>query len=555
MEPWGEAELLECLLRPAAAVLAELQARQLTHRAIRPANLFRAGPGHKVVLGCAWAMAPAAMQPAVFEPPYSAMCHPAGRGEGSIADDVYALGVTLLSLALGRVPHAEISATDLIRRKLELGSFQALTNGQRLSPMIADLVRGMLAEDPEHRPAPALLADPQAARSRRVAARPPRRAQRPLEVGSAQVWDARSLAYAIATDSGEGARLLRSGAIDHWLRRGLGDASIAARVDEAVRPRSYDIEPERGSADAHLVMRAVAMLDPLAPICWGGLSLWPDGLPWLLAAEDTQDGAAAGLLHQLVASEAMATWGSLRPGRSDAQLLRMEARRQAAFLRQPGWTGGLAVLRYALNPLLPCRSPMLREHRVVGLEDLLPALEAAATRAGDTDQHPLDRELVSFIAARADHRVIGQLATLGERLSPMLAAIAQLRVLALLQARLQTGPVPALAARLGALGMPALLSWRNRARREQRRAALAGATSSGDLPALLALLDDPAARGVDAQEAAAAEAELRRLDAELARLAADNDRRAEVARLIGQEAVRAVGGIALAAAAVAAVIG
>ena len=74
MEPWGEAELLECLLRPAAAVLAELQARQLTHRAIRPANLFRAGPGHKVVLGCAWAMAPAAMQPAVFEPPYSAMC-------------------------------------------------------------------------------------------------------------------------------------------------------------------------------------------------------------------------------------------------------------------------------------------------------------------------------------------------------------------------------------------------------------------------------------------------------------------------------------------------
>ena len=119
-------------------------------------------------------------QPALFEPPYSAMCLPSGRGDGSIADDVYALGVLLLCLALGRAPLAQLDDSAILRRKLELGTYAALAGDERLPPIIGDLVRGMLAEDPEHRPTPTLLLDPASARGRRVAARPPRRAQRPI---------------------------------------------------------------------------------------------------------------------------------------------------------------------------------------------------------------------------------------------------------------------------------------------------------------------------------------------------------------------------------------
>ena len=189
------------MLRPAAHVLEHLHERGMTHRGIRPDNVFQTAPGQPIVLGTAWTAPPAMAQPALFEPPYSAMCLPAGRGDGSIADDVYALGVLLLCLALGRTPLAQLD--DAVRSSAaswRLGTYAALAGDERLPPIVGDLVRGMLAEDPEHRPTPTLLLDPASARGRRVAARPPRRAQRPIDLGGGEVWDARSLAYALAIE-------------------------------------------------------------------------------------------------------------------------------------------------------------------------------------------------------------------------------------------------------------------------------------------------------------------------------------------------------------------
>ena len=224
---WHDLDLLHNLLRPVAHALERLHARHVTHRGIRPANLFRARADEMVTLGCAWAAPAASLQPAIFEPPYVAMCLAGGRGEGSIADDVYALGVTLLVLATGRVPMAGMDDATIIRRKLEMGSFAALAEGERLSPAIGDLIRGMLAEDPDHRPPPVLLADPAAARARRVAARPPPRAQRSVQLGAIAATNLRMLSRAIAAEPVDGVRLLRSGAVELWLRRSLGDSTTA----------------------------------------------------------------------------------------------------------------------------------------------------------------------------------------------------------------------------------------------------------------------------------------------------------------------------------------
>ncbi|MEJ1979251.1 MAG: hypothetical protein WDN49_27210 [Acetobacteraceae bacterium] len=149
---------------------------------------------------------------------------------------------------MGENPLAELGEETIIRRKLEIGSFATIVGTHRLPVAIAELVRGMLADDPEHRPSPALLGDPMAARARRIAARPPRAgAQKAIEIGSSQIWTARELAHAILREPDQGAALLRTGVVDRWLRRSIGDTAMASRMDEVSRVRDVSSVAEEGA--------------------------------------------------------------------------------------------------------------------------------------------------------------------------------------------------------------------------------------------------------------------------------------------------------------------
>ncbi len=545
---WREAELLNCLLRPAAAALERLHARHVTHRNIRPANLFRATSGAPVTLGCGWAAPPASLQPALFEPPYTATCLPNGRGEGSLADDVYALGVTLLCLAIGRLPMEGLDDDAIVRRKLEVGSFAALVGEERLPSGIADIIRGMLAEDPDHRPPPVLLADPAAARARRVAARPAQRAQVALDMDAGPVWNARVLAHSIATNPEQGARLLRSGVVDRWLRRSLGDSALAARLDEARRQRGGDTAAEEARADALLVTRAAAALDPLAPLCWQGMRLWPDALGPVLAGAGN-DEVRCHSLQEMIDAEALAAWAAMRPERGDPLPLRGEAHQLRALMRAKGPGGGLRRLRYALNPLLRCTSPSLEGRMVVRLADLLTSLEAAA--ANPSQPLPIDAEIAAFMAARHEQRIDGDLALLatGDR-----AALAQLRLLAALQQRDRIVALPGIAAWLKPQLIPALAVWHSRQRRTVMQGALEDAGKAGNLPGMLAVIEDPTQREIDAREAKVAADGVAAIDAELARLLSQNAARTETARRIGEECALASALCCLAVATMAAVL-
>ncbi len=354
--PWREADLIACVLAPAATALGALQMRGLTHRAINPANLFRAGPRDPVTLGPFWAAPPASQQPAVYEPPYMARCLPMGRGEGCIADDVYALGVTMLALALGRVPLAGTDENVILYRKLEIGSFAALTADADLPPLLSDLLRGMLAEDPDHRPSPALLLRPEQARSRRVAARPPRRAQVPFNLGGMPVWSAREMALGLGLQPERGAALLRSGEVERWLRRSLGDPQLGMRVEEVTRRSAAD-----GADDPRLqglmVMRSVAAIDPLAPLVWRGVAVQPDGIGPALATGTPEVRAA---LEEVVAAEAVGHFCTASYRRQNQTGLREEQREWRAWLATRGPAGGHNRLSYGMNPMLACASPLAR---------------------------------------------------------------------------------------------------------------------------------------------------------------------------------------------------
>jgi len=558
MPPWSETDLLELVLRPAAMGLLALLEHRVTHRAIRPDNLFRGARRAPITLGAAWAAPPASLQPVIFEPPYVAMCPALARGDGSIADDVYALGVTLLTLALGHLPMPGLSDADVIRRKLELGSFAALVGEARLAPGLVDLVRGMLAEDPEHRPAPALLADLAAARARRVAARPPRRAQRPLDLGGAAVWNARMLAHAVALAPERAVRLLGTGEIERWLRRGLGDATLAVRMEELMAVHAAERSGGDRQADALLALRCVAVLDPLAPLCWGRLVLWPDGLGTGLAAALAAPAGPPGRrelddFETLVTGEITSRWAAMRPERCSLAALRADAVLHRGLLKVRGWAGGLPRLAYVLVPLLACRSPLLGGGLVMQPTDLLAALEAAAGRPDLRRQMPLDREITAFIAARGDAGLASELAALADA-APIAASLIQLNVLASLQDRAGGTSSPGLAGWLAEQVAPAVAGWHNKRRRQSVETRLAEASRAGLLAAMRAVLHDGPARDADQRGYAAALAAVRAIDGQLAALDAGSRTRGGAARRICREVIAAGGALAVTAATVAALL-
>jgi hypothetical protein len=551
---WSESELLDCVLRPVARVLEHLQQRSVTHRNIRPDNVFQAVPGQPVVLGVAWT-APAAMaQPALFEPPYSAMCLPTGRGDGSIADDVYARGVLLVCLALGRIPHRNLDEQAVISRKLSLGTYAALAGDDRLPPIIGDLVRGMVAEDPEHRPTPTLLLDPASARGRRVAARPPRRAQRPFTIANRDVWDARSLAYTMAGEPEAGINALRSGILEYWLRRSLGDAQLASHVEELVRQRNVDAAPGDPDTGSPLLMRAICLLDPLAPLCWRGIALWPDGIGPALGAAMGTDSDTTSRLQDIIAYEEIGNWAAMRADRCDFAMLRVESRQQRSWLQQRGKDNGVQRLTYLLNPLLPCASPLVANRWVARLADLMVALEDVAGRVDHNQTDPVDAHIAAFIAARLERRVDSEVVDADSK-SEEVQCLAPLRLLAQIQARLRSGPLPALAGWLADRVGPAIARWHNRQRRGEVRERVTAMVPHGHLTPMLAVLEDPAGRSADVRGARAAETTLMRIDRELSEIANGAAVRSAAAFKVGQEIAAGIGLAALATVLVVAALG
>jgi hypothetical protein len=542
LTPWNEAALIDHVLRPAARVLDILHSRGLTHRAIRLNNVFQAAPGQPVTLGAAWAAPPAMHQPALFESPYHAMCHPAGRGEGTIAEDVYALGVLLLVLAGGRIPLGKLDDTALIRWKLDLGSFAALSRESSMSGFVADLVRGMLAEDPDHRPLPGLLLDPANARARRVAARPARRSQRPLMLGDIAVFDARTLGFALLKDEKKAIQALRSGIVTQWLRRGMGDAGLASAIEDVVRDRLPD--PGHGArSEALLVMRTIATINPRMPLCWRGVALFPDGVPGVVGDAIASQGNLTAVVEELLVQDVIAGWllaaAGSRP--SDLPLASLEVSSSRHFL-QAGGEGGLLRMFYALNPLLPCRAAGMSAHWILSNGELLLFFERTAT--ADTPGL-IDLDIATFIAARAERRIETRVNSLLPKINGESARAAELVLLRDMQARYHPHTLPGLAKWAAARLQPVLEQWHYRPRRDALAARLETLSSEGFLAPLLALVEDTAGRSADRAGAGQAARERAAIEAELAAIEAGEAPRVQEAERFGQAATGALGLMAL----------
>ncbi len=511
-DPLPESEVIARMIAPVADLLEALHGLGITHRAIRPTNMFMSREqGGPAVLGECVSTPPAFDQPPVFESIQSLQAMPAGRGSGTRADDIYALGVTALALFIGRDPGEGRDAATLLTERMERGSYATLTAAHRLPAGLREALRGMLEDRPELRwtvdDLRSWLAE---RRLKTVHHAHLDRAQRAFAFAGRSHYHPRTLAQALAADWSR-VRLADKGhEILGWTRRSIGDDVMGNHVLAAMESSERGGD---GAANPAFVARLAMALDPRAPVRYRHIAAHTDGFGPLIAVHygdgETLQAAVEALAEDLPGFRARTSDQDEGGRMAAARALGTLAR----HLRNPAPGHGIERCLYTLNPTQYCRSPLIADQKVMRAADLLPALEKVSGRSHGGP--PFDNHIAAFAAAHLRVELQSLLVMAGDPRDPERAALGMLGVLATLQVQTGCGSCPGVARWLGGYLRPVVDSFRHRMWREKVEHEMPGLIERGDIAALYMYLANGEIRQRDRNGYAEAVAEYARLTAEI----------------------------------------
>jgi hypothetical protein len=498
--------------------------RGQAHRAIRPDNVYLGANGEgSLMMGECVSTSPGWGQPSVFEPIELAMTPKHARGPGTIADDIYALGATLLCLAVGRCPIANLSEDQVVEAKLRHGSFAAILGDGRTPPGLREPLRGMLEDDPNQRwrleDIEQWLGGQVSRTGKPVSGE---KAERPFEFAGQPYRSYRELAHAFGKQWKQAAPAIRAKGFDAWLRRGMADSDLGDAI--------AGIVAKAGGADAEarLVAQACMAIDPLGPLRYGPITVMANGLGTVLAhAVMSRSNDAIHHVVELISKGLAVEWCEAR-GRAaheDFNFITKLFKRAAQHLKQSGPGYGVERCLYELTTDIPCLSPVFKGHHVLSIGDLLPTLESIVERKGGLPAL-VDRHIAGFIAARCKANldyILGEIddARGGDRASAnsMKATIGMVRLLAQVQNETTDAPVPHLATWLVGEIEPVLETLRSRALRDKVKRRLEQLAGAGNLAEIAAIVQneglfkrDAAAFAAAQREYLAASAQIKELD-------------------------------------------
>ncbi|MDR3516244.1 MAG: serine/threonine-protein kinase [Azospirillaceae bacterium] len=496
LEPMNEDNATRLIIQPLAAALKEFASRGIGHSSVRPSNMFmRDIGGSGVVLGEGVSSLPGVGQPVLIETVERGLAQPSGRGPGTIGDDLYALGVSVVILMLGRNPLKHLDDDGVLQLKIERGSYPALASGLRLSLGIMEPLRGLLSDDPKQR---WTLNDLELWLSgRRLSPKQPhvaRRGSRPLEFDGQEYWHCRSVARAMSRNTTAAAHLIESGELDRWLRRSLNEEPRAEAVASAI-----EVAAAGGRAptyDDKLVSRVCVALDPTGPIRYKGRSVMPDGIGAAMM-EALMKGESGQTLAEIIGYQIPMFWVNMQPEfRAEFVPMIQAFDVQKSFLERGTIGFGIERVLYEMNTMMPCISPVLTQYCPMSVADVLDALDTLAKNTKH-DHDPLDRHIAAFLAARThrvDEKMLAQLSVgieAGRRIT------AQLTILSDVQRRNGAARLPHLAAWMVGIMEPTFHKFHNRKMRGTMKQEAEKYAREGDLSPLLRMVDNSDAQRRD----------------------------------------------------------
>jgi hypothetical protein len=484
------------LVEPLLSTLQTLSDSSEPHRAIRADNLFFMDDDMtELVLGEHVTSPHGFDQPILYESIERAMALPEGRGIGNVKDDIFALGVTIGVIVLGRDPLAKMKDDEQIRLRLDQGSYTTIFGNERVPIPLMEPLRGMINDDTESRwgisELSAWLSGQRAGQTKKTNLG---KAESPFTFRGKEYLSSRILALEFCNHVPDAAKAIREETFAAWVRRSLGEKDKSETITGVVQSAAFHKDGYQGTDD-YLVTKVAAILDPTAPIRYRGFNFMPDGYGPFVALQAVRHNNTE-IASILLSHDIPAMWFNLQsPPFPGTSVWSQTFGRLKGYLSisEPGY--GIERLLYEVNPSLSCQSPFLDKSCVVAIEHLLPALNDVSNHA-DTQLPPVDRHIAAFIAARFDQDIHPHLKALASPKKDT-SVVGMLSLLAFLQWKLRQPSMLGLASWVGGQLGPAINSYHNRITRSEIEKGIPGLVRKGSLPELFDLIDNAERRQED----------------------------------------------------------
>ncbi len=470
--------------------LFSLRERQLTNRSIRPDNIFFADADREeIVFGEFVTSPPGFDQPIVYETIERSMAGEGGRGQGTLDDDIYALGATLAFLLQNQFPFRGKSNEQIIFSKITLNSYQALVGKKLLTRDLSGVIRGMLQDDVIERwgfkELDTWLRNQPVKLSKNVV---PKKSRRAFRFGEVDHRNLKTLAYSMSTRRESALEVIKDGSIENWIAKNFKDEELINPI--AVAKENFaDFAETTPHADELLLSRVLMLIDPKAPITYKDISYMPDGFGSAMATEMLRGGNAE-IYTESIINGIPDIWYTTSDGTNPYQYTEIEFySKMIGYLQKAGPGFGIERCLYESNTGFACQSPIIVKENIFSIDFLLQSLNAAE-KTVDTKNSPIDRHIAAFIAARSKADMDEPLSKLGD-LDDTIKTLSMLKLLVDLQKTMNTGTLLGLAKWVGGLMGPVIKLYHSREKRKEVEAAVPKIVRSGSLSELLSLLDNP----------------------------------------------------------------
>ena len=496
------------------------------------------------MIGECFSSPPGLYQPANCESLECAMADHTARGEGGILDDLFSVGVTLLSLVMGRIPPEPTDPQLMIYDRINLGSYTCIVGNPTLHVDLVEVLRGLLNDDPRDR---WTMRDLELwLEGRRLTPKQvklPRQAGRPLMVGGGTYQNVRAVSHALGQNWRSAADVVRGQDFDNWLRRSLGDGVVAEAVNNTTGGADR-IQRTPREEDARLVTMVAIGLDPSAPIRYKGFSCHVDGIGSTLAMKFDDD-AARQIIAEFINSRSVSPWMSAQTrSRQGMRDLFSKFDKLPMFLYNSAVGFGIERVLYELNEDIHCKSPIIEHLYVTDSEGIIPSLEVVS-QGQNRPSIPVDRHIAAFIAARStsfDDSVLRPLGNSADK-RPASEALNVMRLLAMTQTLSRSGPMPGLCQWFVELMKPAVNEFHNLNTRATVEASLAKASKSGQLREILKIFDDKQSQKRDQEGFAQAREEFADCAVQISQITLDLQNKSGLAGVLGEQMAAVISGV------------